>query len=264
MGNLSGKQKTSTDFIADVLNFFKDEYNKVKIKGLSYEYSLGENIHSDQVENGRDGYSDSLEAIEQLKNVGFIKEYKIIEKVEADGYFVWDYAVCKIDEDRLTQVEAPRATNEGVAEITKKVLHEHKHFFENNIQEKGIDFNHKYEKEGVHSFYVTKKDDDFYYKGRSLALSKKSDYYRMFCLLFAELPEGGEIKYIDLISKVKSSISKTKSRTDEDVIKFIQDNLTGKKNGFPRYAGIPETEDNGRPLVQVIRGFGIAFNNKVG
>ena len=31
-----------------------------------------------------------------------------------------------------------------------------------------------------------------------------------------------------------------------------------------RYAGIPNTEDNGKPLIEAMRAFGIAFNNKRG
>ena len=34
--------KTSTDYVYDALNFFKNEYNKVRIPGLAYEYFLGE------------------------------------------------------------------------------------------------------------------------------------------------------------------------------------------------------------------------------
>ena len=46
--------------------------------------------------------------------------------------------------------------------------------------------------------------------------------------------------------------------------KFIQRNLTDKSNGFMRYAGIPQTEDNSKPLIEVVRGSGVVFNNKAG
>ena len=46
--------------------------------------------------------------------------------------------------------------------------------------------------------------------------------------------------------------------------KFIQTNLTDKSNGFKHYANIPDTEDNGKPLIKVVRGVGIAFNNRTG
>lgn len=114
------------------------------------------------------------------------------------------------------------------------------------------------------SAYITKEGDDFHYKGRYLNLSKKSDYYKVFCALFAKLPSGGEVSYKDLIAEVKSRLPKTQDKTDDEMKKFIQRNLTDKSNGFMRYAGIPETEDNGKPLMEVVRGSGILFNNKTG
>lgn len=128
------EQKTSTDYIVEAINFFKEEYNKARMSGLIYEYSLGENINSDQVENGKDDYDKKLKAIEQLKKVGFITEYKISNEVENDGYYIWDYAVCKIDESKITQKESPKATDAGVNALTQKIIHEHTHRFENSIQ----------------------------------------------------------------------------------------------------------------------------------
>ncbi len=123
---------------------------------------------------------------------------------------------------------------------------------------------HKYEKTNEEKFYITKKDDDFHYKGRYLNLSKKSDYYKVFSSLYAKLPEGGEITYKELGGETKSRIKKTSGYKDEEMQKFIQRNLTDKSNGFMRYAGIPTTEDNGRSLIEVVRGSGIIFNNKAG
>jgi hypothetical protein len=128
---------------------------------------------------------------------------------------------------------------------------------------KKIEILHKYEK-GENKFYITKKDDDFYYKGQYLKLSKKSEYYKIFCSLFSKLPEGGEITYQELSKEIVSRIPKAKNKSEEEMRKLIQDNLTGKKNGFVRYAKIPASEDNGKPLIETVRASGIAFNNRRG
>lgn len=111
---------------------------------------------------------------------------------------------------------------------------------------------------------VTKKKDDFYYKGKYLNLSKKANYYKVFSALYAKLPEGGEISYKDLIAEIKSRIKSTVHKPDDEMQKFIQQNLKDKSNGFIRYAEIPETEDHGKPLIESVRNFGIVFNNKIG
>lgn len=124
--------KTSTDYIADALKFFKEEYNKVRLSGLTYEYSLGENANSDTIENGSDEYDENLNAIKRLRDAGFITEFEVITKIEAGGLYEWDYAACKIDESKLTeQKQAPKATNENVEALTQKITHEHTHRFEN-------------------------------------------------------------------------------------------------------------------------------------
>lgn len=145
------------------------------------------------------------------------------------------------------------------------VRHEVKHFFENSIQEKPIDLHHKHDNDtGKKSFYITKKGDDFFYKGQYLSLSKTALYYTIFCALYAKLPEGGEITYDAMGNEIKSRLPLTKGKSSEDMRKYIQDNLTGNSNGFMRYAKIPENEDNGRPLIEIVRGKGIIFNNKKG
>lgn len=113
--------KTSTDYIAEAINFFKDEYNKVRISGLTYEYSLGENQKSEQTNQNYDDYDARFRAIKRLKDAGFITEYKIEERVESEGYYIWDYAVCKIDETKITKREEPRATEAGVRELIQKI-----------------------------------------------------------------------------------------------------------------------------------------------
>jgi len=112
--------------------------------------------------------------------------------------------------------------------------------------------------------YVIKKEDDFWYKGRRLNLSKNTDYYQVFAALYAKLPEGGEISYGDLGAEIESRLFKAKGKAADEMRKFIQRNLTDRSNGFTRYASIPETEDNGKPLIEVVRSTGVVFNNQAG
>lgn len=127
----SSDSKTSIDYVIEAINFFKNEYNKVRIPGLEYEYSLGENFERANGDlDDAEEHSGRLKAIEQLKNIGFITEYVIEERVENEGYYVWDYAICKIDERKINQKEEPQATDAGVEALTKRVIHEHTHRFE--------------------------------------------------------------------------------------------------------------------------------------
>ena len=251
--------KTPTDYVKEVINFFKDEYNKVRISGLTYEYCIGEAMDY----NGEvtEQYSGRKKAVSQLKRIGFITELEYEQQMNDGG--VYDIAMCNIDESKLTQ-EEPKATAAGAEAIAQKVVHEHTHRFENSIQEKGIDLNHKFPEQKPNGFYITKKGDDFHYKGRYINLSKKADYYQAFSALFAKLPEGGEISYGNLGAEIESRLHKMHGKSDDEMRKFIQRNLSDKSNGFMRYAGVPETEDNGKPLIEVMRGSGIVFNNKAG
>jgi hypothetical protein len=109
--------------------------------------------------------------------------------------------------------------------------------------------------------YITKDGDDFYYNGKYLDISKKSNYYKVFYALYSKLPNGGEISYKDLILEICSRIPGKKRETSDKLTKFIQNNLTSKHNGFVRYAKIQNTEDSGKPLIDTAHGFGIVFNN---
>lgn len=253
--------QTHAEYVRDVIKFFKDEYNKVRIAGLTYEYAIGE--VADMNGGVTDQYIGRQKAVEQLKRIGFITEleYEVKYSNDDDAY---DYAMCKIDESKLTQKEEPKATAAGAEAIAQKVIHEHTHRFENSIQEKDIGLNHNFPEQKPSGFYITKKEDDFWYKGGRLKLSKNTDYYQAFAALYAKLPEGGEISYDDLGTEIKSRLPKTKGKSSDGMRKFIQRNLTDKSNGFMRYAGIPETEDNGKPLIDVVRGSGLMFNNKAG
>ena len=148
-------------------------------------------------------------------------------------------------------------------EALKKFLNQKvKSIYEEDLPKQKEVFKNAHNSNNVH--YITKDGDDFKYKGKLLPLSKKANYYKVFCALYALLPDGGEIEYKELIKEIKSRIPSTKSKSDEEMRKFIQSNLTEKSNGFIRYAKIPKTEDNSKPLIDVIKGFGINFNNKAG
>ncbi len=148
-------------------------------------------------------------------------------------------------------------------ETLKKFLNQKtKSFYEEDLPKQKEVFKNAHNSSNVH--YITKDGDDFKYKGKLLPLSKKANYYKVFCALYALLPSGGEVEYKDLIKEIKSRIPSTKSKSDEEMRKLIQSNLTEKSNGFIRYAKIPKTEDNSKPLIDVIKGFGINFNNKAG
>jgi hypothetical protein len=112
--------------------------------------------------------------------------------------------------------------------------------------------------------YIVKDGDDFKYKGKLLPLSRDASYYKVFCALYALLPNGGEVKYKELGLEIMSRIKNTKTKTDEQMRDFIQGNLTEKGNGFMRYSKLPATMDNQRPIIEVVRGTGIRFNNKAG
>jgi hypothetical protein len=112
--------------------------------------------------------------------------------------------------------------------------------------------------------YITKEGDDFRYKGQILSLSKNTDCYKVFCSLYALIGNGGEVKYSALGKEIQSRVPKAKNFNKERMQKFIQTNLTDRSNGFMHYADIPETEDNGKPLLTVNRGTGIIFNNRAG
>ena len=188
-----------------------------------------------------------------------------VKKLRNEKAARWKRTLDDIDE-RKAAGEFGFTPPEPKEDAPQKIIHEHTHRFENSIQEKGIDLNHKFPEGKPSGFYITKQEDDFYYKGKRLNVSKNSDYFKTFAALYALLPEGGEVSYKDLITEVKSRIPKTKNegKNEEEMRKFIQRNLTDKGNGFLRYASIPETEDSGKPLIEVVRGTGIAFHNKAG
>jgi len=141
------KGKTSTDYLMEAVEFFKNEYNKIRIKGVTYEYPLGDNL----VQSNYDPAPDEINfpfyrriAIERLQEVGLVTSYEFEERVIDDYGWVFDYAHCKINEDMLTEPqENPQATKENAEQVVETVIrheHDHKHRFDNSIQEKPVDF----------------------------------------------------------------------------------------------------------------------------
>lgn len=154
------------------------------------------------------------------------------------------------------------AISQEIEKLEKFLSQKTKSFYKEDLPKQKEVFENTHNSNNVH--YITKSGDDFKYKGKLLPLSKKANYYKVFCALYALIPNGGEIEYKELIKEIKSRIPSTKSKSDEEMRKFIQSNLTEKSNGFMRYAKVPKTEDNSKPLIDVIKGFGINFNNKAG
>lgn len=111
-------------------------------------------------------------------------------------------------------------------------------------------------------FYINFDNDIFYFNGLPLSLTKTANYYKAFCILYSLIPDGGEALFSDLIKKTRESLRPYKTKDEPEIIKFLQDNLTGKKNGFQRKAGIPDLLDNGKSILVNIRGRGIQFNNE--
>ncbi len=109
-------------------------------------------------------------------------------------------------------------------------------------------------------YYITDDSGIFYYNGLPLSLGKTTNYYRAFCVLYSLIPDGGEALFTELIKETKKRLQIYKNKNDSEIIKYLQDNLTGKKNGFQRKANLPQL-DNGKSLLENIRARGIQFNN---
>lgn len=132
--------KSQNEYIAEIIEFFKKEYSKIKLPGLTYEYILGHNEdflidrygeHQDGVRNEIRRVSEKKNALEKLKKIGVIKSYTIFQKdIEQDNDYWYDVSVCSIDESALFQAEQ---------QPSQKIIHEHSHRFENDIQSNPID-----------------------------------------------------------------------------------------------------------------------------
>jgi len=115
------------------------------------------------------------------------------------------------------------------------------------------------------AFYLVKIGDEFRYNNRALQLNKNTDYYHCICALYSiSGGSGGYVDYQTLIDVILRLIPSKKMYPRNEIIKFIQTNLTTKDNGFIKKAEIKEIEDNGVPLIRVEHGTGINFNNRKG
>lgn len=108
--------KTYTDYLSEAINFFKNEYGKVKIPGLQYEYFLGEFLGGSEYS---DEYYDKLKVAKRLKEAGVIREYKIEPFSNEDG--IWIYALCKIDENKLFQKEKSSGVEPKAQDLVHKI-----------------------------------------------------------------------------------------------------------------------------------------------
>jgi hypothetical protein len=111
--------KNSTDYIYEALTFFKNEYNKLKIPGVTYEYYIGELMPIGDIIDKDIYYEDRLKSIERLKDAGIVTQYKVEEMVNDNG--IWSIAMCKIDENKLTGKDVITATEANVQELIHKI-----------------------------------------------------------------------------------------------------------------------------------------------
>ena len=172
----------------------------------------------------------------------------------------WDFAVKKDNEDKWfgsSVIKNEDFNFENIRSILASTLKKVSSLVNDDVAEKS-------EPLSKNINYIVKDGDDFKYKGKLLPLSKRANYYKVFCALYALLPDGGEVEYKDLIKEIKSRAPSTKSKSNEEMRKFIQGNITERGNGFMRYSKLPLTMDNQRPIIETVRDFGIKFNNKTG
>ena len=206
--------------------------------------------------------------------------YEVIEYHNNNGYPDLDSQrkiIYKLDDLRIINIAKkhyvnPRGSIVDSANMTFELRGDKpKGFLLDIFKDKFDEIFNEYEKKYSNNkkisgedFYITKNNDDFYYKGKLLEISKDNDYYNIFCSIYALIPKGGEISYEEIAEEIKSRIKKTKNYSTEQIRKLILTNTTDKSNGFMYYANIPNTEDNGKPLLSSIRDKGIYFNNKKG
>lgn len=110
--------------------------------------------------------------------------------------------------------------------------------------------------------YIIKDGDDFLYEGKILPLGKKAKYYKAFNVLYSMIPDGGRALYGDLVTEARKRRVVGKDMHDKEIIKFFQDNLTGKQNGFLKKAKLLDELSSGKVLIETIWSVGIDFNNR--
>lgn len=120
-------KKTHTDYVKEAIEYFKNEYDKIKLKGLKYKYELGESsddllklYNIEDCWEDIDIYDYRLEAIKNLESVGFIKNFKIVAGPSQDAYSPSiNFAECLIDEEQLL-TEGKGTTKNGIENIFTK------------------------------------------------------------------------------------------------------------------------------------------------
>ncbi len=116
--SLDKKYKSPTDYILEALNFFKNEYNKVKLPNLTYEYFLGE-LEAAPDEHESEEYQNRLKAVKRLKDANFITEYELGVENTENG--IYGMAICKIDENKIIDTNQAPATETKVKELVHKI-----------------------------------------------------------------------------------------------------------------------------------------------
>ncbi len=111
-------------------------------------------------------------------------------------------------------------------------------------------------------FYITKDNENYYYKGKLL---KISDNYpcNVFLILFDICGEDGFITYKDFGKEIRDRIPRKNKLTEKEMQKFIQQSITDKNNGFTHCVKIPLSISSQRKLFKAIPRKGIEFNNRI-
>ena len=77
----------------------------------------------------------------------------------------------------------------------------------------------------------------YYFENSLIDLDKTALYYKVFDTLYSiSSGDGGLALYKDLVLGARKIDHMRKKLPDKEVIKFIQDNLTGNQNGFLKKA----------------------------
>ena len=102
---------TLNEYIKEAVAFFKSEYSLMgNVKGFQYEYFLSE-VHAlagQELVYDKE-YPLRREALEKLRKVGIVKEHTEQTNHAENGD--WLYAICTIDEDKLTGATADQTAS---------------------------------------------------------------------------------------------------------------------------------------------------------
>ena len=114
---------------------------------------------------------------------------------------------------------------------------------------------------------IDKRDGIYYYGGEALkGVNEKTQYWVIFDTIFTLMPDGGFRTYTVIekeLRKRRVGGRKLSPLKGTKMIERIRHNLTSDKNGFFRYAKIPNSADEGRAIIETKKGDGIIFNNRL-